>query len=60
MCWPGHSAHASTHTTGLHHPRAFGRRKLLASYAHWGPDWEKNGVDFRAPKKSKGGKMGRA
>jgi len=35
-------------------------RKLLASYAHWGPDWEKNGVDFRAPKKSKGGKMGRA
>lgn len=35
-------------------------RKLIESYAHWGGDWEKTGVDFRAPKKSKGGKMGRA
>lgn len=35
-------------------------KKLLESYAYWGADWEKNGVDFRAPKKSKGGRMGRA
>jgi nucleolar protein 16 len=35
-------------------------KRLLASYAYWGGDWEATGVDFRAPKKSKGGKMRRA